>query len=154
MTDLRTAAQQALEALEAFMSDELRPYEAAKTAAALRAALEEPVQEPPIWEQLAKIGNDALEAGALAEPVQEQCKGAPGECKFNGGCMYACYAAPPQEPCNKSCAPGYCYCKPVQEPFGYLWPTGRHPEFRFTQQKRDGVDGIPLYTAPPQRKED
>ena len=42
--------------------------------------------------------------------------------------------------------------EPVQEPFGYLWPTGRHPEFRFTQQKRDGVDGMPLYTAPPQRK--
>jgi hypothetical protein len=42
--------------------------------------------------------------------------------------------------------------EPVQEPFGYLWPTGRHPEFRFTQQKRDGVDGMPLYAAPPQRK--
>ena len=40
---------------------------------------------------------------------------------------------------------------PKQEPvaFGYLWPTGRHPEFRFTQQKRDGVDGMPIYTAPP-----
>ena len=42
--------------------------------------------------------------------------------------------------------------EPVQEPFGYLWPTGMHPEFRFTQQKRDGVDGMPLYRAPPQRK--
>ena len=41
--------------------------------------------------------------------------------------------------------------QPVQEPFGYLWPTGRHPEFRFLQQKRDGIDGMPLYTAPPQR---
>lgn len=41
--------------------------------------------------------------------------------------------------------------EPAQEPFGYLWPTGRHPEFRFTQQKRDGVDGTPIYTAPPQR---
>lgn len=39
-----------------------------------------------------------------------------------------------------------------QEPIGYLWPTGRHPEFRFTQQKRDGVDGTPVYTAPPQRQ--
>jgi len=46
MSDLRTAAQQALEALEAYLSDELRPYEAAKTADALRAALAEPVQEP------------------------------------------------------------------------------------------------------------
>lgn len=35
-----------------------------------------------------------------------------------------------------------------QEPFGYLWPTGRHPEFRFTQQLRDGVEGTPVYTTP------
>ena len=42
--------------------------------------------------------------------------------------------------------------EPVQEPIGYLWPTGRHPEFRFTQQKRDGVDGTPVYAAAPQRK--
>jgi hypothetical protein len=40
-----------------------------------------------------------------------------------------------------------------QEPFGYLWPTGRHPEFRFTQQLRDGVEGTPVYTTPqPQRE--
>lgn len=42
--------------------------------------------------------------------------------------------------------------EPVQEPLGYLWPTGRHPEFRYTQQKIDGVDGTPVYTTPPQRK--
>ena len=51
-----------------------------------------------------------------------------------------------------------CVCgawdKPVaqqaekQQPFGYLWPTGRHPEFRFTQQLRDGVEGTPVYTTP------
>ena len=29
-----------------------------------------------------------------------------------------------------------------QKPFGYIWPTGRHPEFRYTQ----------LFTAPPRRK--
>jgi hypothetical protein len=29
-----------------------------------------------------------------------------------------------------------------QEPFGYIWPTGRHPEFRYTQ----------LFTAPPRRE--
>jgi hypothetical protein len=28
------------------------------------------------------------------------------------------------------------------KPFGYIWPTGRHPEFRYTQ----------LYTAPPRRE--
>jgi hypothetical protein len=35
------------------------------------------------------------------------------------------------------------------EPLGYLWPTGMHPEFRYTQQKRDGIDGMPVYAAPP-----
>jgi hypothetical protein len=39
-----------------------------------------------------------------------------------------------------------------QEPFGYLWPTGMHPEFRYFQQKRDDVDGTPVYTSPPQRQ--
>jgi hypothetical protein len=29
-----------------------------------------------------------------------------------------------------------------QKPFGYIWPTGRHPEFRYTQ----------LFTAPPRRE--
>jgi hypothetical protein len=42
--------------------------------------------------------------------------------------------------------------QPVQEPFGYIWPTGRHPEFRYTQQMRDGVAGMPLYTHPPRRE--
>jgi hypothetical protein len=56
-----------------------------------------------------------------------------------------------------------CVCgawdKPVaqqaekQQPFGYLWPTGRHPEFRFTQQLRDGVEGTPVYTAPQPQEE-
>lgn len=35
-----------------------------------------------------------------------------------------------------------------QKPVGYLYPTGRHPEFRFFQNKRNGVDGVPVYTAP------
>ena len=39
--------------------------------------------------------------------------------------------------------------QPEQGPIGYLWPTGMHPEFRYTKQKRDGVDGTPVYTAPP-----
>jgi hypothetical protein len=37
-----------------------------------------------------------------------------------------------------------------QEPFGYLWPTGMHPEFRYFQKKRNDVDGMPVYTSPPQ----
>ncbi len=40
-----------------------------------------------------------------------------------------------------------------QEPFGYLWPTERHPEFRFTQQLRDGVEGTPVYTTPQPHRE-
>ncbi len=62
MSTLREAAQQALEALEAFLSDELRPYEAAKTSAALRAALaqqNEPVQEPVAWMVYTEGGTSA-----------------------------------------------------------------------------------------------
>ncbi len=40
-----------------------------------------------------------------------------------------------------------------QQPFGYLWPTERHPEFRFTQQLRDGVEGTPVYTTPQPHRE-
>ena len=39
-----------------------------------------------------------------------------------------------------------------QEPFGYIWPTGRHPEFRYIKQMRDGVAGMPLYAHPPRRE--
>ena len=42
--------------------------------------------------------------------------------------------------------------KVEQEPIGYLWPTAMHPDFRYTRQKRDGVDGTPVYTSPPQRQ--
>jgi hypothetical protein len=45
MTTLRAAAQQALEALEDMLSGYLTPYQAAKTSAALEAALAEPVQD-------------------------------------------------------------------------------------------------------------
>jgi len=47
------------------------------------------------WAERAKKAEKKL--AALAEPVQEQCRGDPGECEFNGGCMYAC-AATPQRP--------------------------------------------------------
>jgi hypothetical protein len=42
--------------------------------------------------------------------------------------------------------------EPEQEPFGYIWPTGRHPEFRYIKQMRDGVAGMPLYAHPPRRE--
>lgn len=31
------------------------------------------------------------------------------------------------------------------EPFGYVWPTGMHPLFRFFQHTIDGAEGMPLY---------
>jgi hypothetical protein len=101
MTDLKKAAQQALEALEDLLVWHSKNSRAITAITALKAALVE----------------EALQR--LTDVHQE---------------IEAALAAP------------------VQEPFGYLWPTGRHPEFRFTQQKRDGVDGMPLYTTPPQRK--
>jgi hypothetical protein len=71
----------------------------------LRAALVEPVLNPaPGYCKHCK--QYTIEEPLPAEPVQgavqEQCKGDPGECEINGGCMYACakpeplYAAPPQ----------------------------------------------------------
>ena len=60
MSDLRTAAQQALEALEAFMHDSPRPYDAMRGQAAmgaLCAALAEPVQEPVAWMMVNKTHN-------------------------------------------------------------------------------------------------
>ena len=39
-----------------------------------------------------------------------------------------------------------------QEPFGYIWPTGRHPEFRYIKQMRDGVAGMPLYAHTPRHE--
>ena len=43
----RAVVEQALEALEAFLSDELRPYEAAKISDALRAALAQQAEPTP-----------------------------------------------------------------------------------------------------------
>ena len=86
MTDLRTAAQQALEAIESdtmLFSAWTEKMIAARTA--LKAALAEP--EPP-------IGKASTDVGV---PV------------------YVVKKAEPQEPCNKSCAPGYCYCDGIKE---------------------------------------
>jgi hypothetical protein len=79
MTDLRTAAQQALEALE---FDGFTPEDAThrqyttKAITALRAALAEPVQEPDYWQEEARryAGNADYwrkRYEALADPVQE-----------------------------------------------------------------------------------
>ena len=87
---------------------------------------------------------------ALAEPVQEQCKGDPGECEFNGGCMYAC-AKP--EPVQEPVAWGL-FAKidgefVLQHPVRFLEVDVEDDRLMYS---RDTVIEIrPLYTAPPQR---
>jgi hypothetical protein len=104
MTDLRTAAaQQALEALEAYLSDELRPYEAAKTADALRAALAEPVQEP-VQEPVAwlRVIDEAMVTYHLgvAEPTDdyETAKRKMNNLLCHAEDIGAYFATPPQRP--------------------------------------------------------
>ena len=84
MTTLRTAAQQALEALESAEVDPHSSDAVYKAITALRAALAEP--ECP-------QGQASTDVGVPVFVVKK---------------------AEPQKPCNKSCAPGYCYCDPVQ----------------------------------------
>lgn len=74
MADLRTAAQQALEALEFFGGTAICDADtkvADEGITALRAALAEP--EPPIWQTLAEIGASApagtWDAAVEPEPV-------------------------------------------------------------------------------------
>jgi hypothetical protein len=59
MTDLRTAAQQALEALEQMVvgTEYEVAVEAERVMDALRAALAEPVQEPVAWMHVPYPGN-------------------------------------------------------------------------------------------------
>jgi hypothetical protein len=173
MTDLRTAAQQALEALESWWDafphgwmSYTKQINDRQALEALRAALAEPVQEPvesALQAVAAKLGDQCavwygigardveavlreaarhgLVHGALAEPVQEPVGNSYADL-FNalqrietaavflpsfkitreGGLeavvqnivdAIAALAEPVQEPCNPSCAPGYCYCEPV-----------------------------------------
>jgi len=59
MSDLRTAAQQALEALESMFTlhaDDARPKRCGDAISALRAALEQPEQEPVAWRYLYSDG--------------------------------------------------------------------------------------------------
>ena len=58
MTDLRTSAQQALEAMQAALSDD-QPYllPCREAITTLRAALAEPVQEPVAWMDIDSDGN-------------------------------------------------------------------------------------------------
>ena len=73
MTDLRTAAQQALEALEFlsldfFMLDPISPGREStiKAITALRAALAEPVEEPVAWHYTNNGGGNVMHWGPSA----------------------------------------------------------------------------------------
>ncbi len=124
MTTLREAAQQALEALET--------CDAAHPSDGGQQWYDEKLVEPAITALRAALAESGRD-WSLLEATQESLREHMAE-------IQRLRAALAQQ------------AEPVQEPFGYLWPTGRHPEFRFTQQKRDGADGMPLYTASPQRK--
>ena len=142
----RAVVEQALAALATVRCDALYEQDCnvCNAEEALKAALAEPVREPVAyavgrtlhWHEGKGVNDAQL---YLAAPPQRKT------------------LAEPEYPLGQASTdvgvPVYVVKKaePVQEPFGYLWPTGMHPEFRFTQQKRDGV-GMPLYTAPPQRK--
>jgi len=149
MSDLHKAAQQALWALQYHVEMTWPIDRTSEAIFNLRAALaqqqagswqdgvlEGHLRERERWlaqEQAEPKGGGRLPPPLQAEPVAWRC-----------ACGANLFIDAQGRPASKA--------EPVQEPFGYLWPTGMHPEFRFTQQKRDGVDGMPLYTAPPQRK--
>jgi hypothetical protein len=117
MTDLRAAAQQALEALEDSLSDDLTPYQAAKISAALRAALAEhhcdthctwadhapgcvraePV-EPVAW---GVFGANLHDMFFTEEEAHEMAR-----LKGDGSTVAPLYTAPPQHP-----------AEPLQEPY-------------------------------------
>ena len=100
MTSLREAARPALEALEWISAQKtggMIQRKATEPITALGAALAEPVQGPPIWEQLAQIGHEALEAGALAEPQEPDPWGAGYEAGYAAG-VREHTAEPVQEP--------------------------------------------------------
>ena len=76
------------------------------------------------------------------------------------GLSQALAQAEKQEPCNPSCAPGYCYCKemagqPKQEPVAWL-DKERNIIYMHDTHKTDECHGFrrttPLYTAPPKRE--
>ena len=143
---LREAATKALEALDWHSKHGANWASIDEATEALRAALAEPVQEPVAFKDAPKriylqVCSDEHCEVPFHEHVEEVSWCATKQHPLDVPYVRADLANPPQRP-----------AEPVQEPFGYLWPTGGHPEFRYTQQKRGGVDGMPLYAAPPQRK--
>ena len=96
------------------------------------------------WAGRAKTAEKKL--AALAEPV-------PPIGKASTDVGVPVYVVKKAEPCNKSCAPGYCYCEPV-EPVAWMVYTEDGKSVCVTDHPADFVQwrSLPLYTAPPQRK--
>lgn len=142
MTDLRTAAQQALEALEncgGLTARDARQRVASITA--LRAALSEPVQEPV---------ESALQA--VAEKIGDQC-----------AVWYGIGARDVEEVLREAARYGLVHgaLAQPQEPVAWRWrlrsptdaPGFAQPWNVTTYYPREQANEIePLYTAPPQRK--
>jgi hypothetical protein len=168
MTDLRTAAQQALEALVRASSY----YDTYAEIAALEAALAEPVQEPPCATREcmpSQCPNCAsLEAQnteldqKLADIEQtslELCNVCGWKTLIPGDCCLNCERKHPLGQASTD-VPLTVYsvkkAEPVQEPAG--WLEGPFGEFRANQLFKHSWPAqtvswsIPLYLAPPQRK--
>ena len=140
MNDLRTAAQQALEALERYQVKRQDFDRFADEVAALRAALAEDALQ-----RFTDV-NQELQA-ALAEPVQEPVAAANlrhtlTEVGYELGMMFK-----PQRP-----------AEPVQEPVAWMHTDAYNPKNRHLEwsENRRGYLGdwikTPLYAAPPRRK--
>ena len=165
MTTLRTAAQQALEALE-FMEAYLATEQQAKSKAitALRAALAEPVQEPVAWVECdgdlvwnnreAAIGRNLYISPPpqQTEPSQDTPPQHEYEVTANDDGTFSVALPdgeelriiPPQRP-----------AEPVQEPVAWMVYTEGGTSAYVTDNPNDLVGAyraLPLYTSPPQRK--
>jgi hypothetical protein len=158
MTTLREAVQEFVADYDCGGCGHFAAY-AERFRAALRAA------NPPVWEQYVVFEDNN---GALRRrPEDCQAFGADGQpaAVYVGPQRYV--PEPVQTPCDIAedgvCEVIDCCRNSAQQeqepvawqeraPFGYIWPTGRHPEFRYTKQMRDGVAGMPLYTTPPRRE--
>jgi hypothetical protein len=144
MTDLRTAAQRLLEAIDRALPEAplCSAFDVvADTADDLRAALayrEDKAQaafEHWLVEKLLTVTQAQM---AHAEAVEN----------------LTVKESLTVEPCNKSCAPGYCYCEPIiqpeikdDKPFGYF----RAEPFGWTDCAPTDEGAIPLYTHPPRQ---
>ncbi len=100
----RSVVEQALEAFEAFLSDELRPYEAAKTAANIRAAMAQ---------QAEPKGGGRLPLPLQAEPVAWRCAcGANLYLDEYGHPASRAYPRQPApEPMARECSDPMCACR-------------------------------------------